>query len=108
MTRRRRAGPRFTKKDATQDWFVQEIRKYPGVSVFETNDVGGGFGDVVVGFRGQTMIVEIKVPGKRDDLTENEKKFRDTWTGAYMVACIPDEVLDAMGFFDGIPKGVEK
>ena len=104
MTRRRRAGPRFIAKDATQDWFVKHLREYPGVSVFETNDVGGGFGDIVVGFRNRNMIVEIKVPGKRDELTDNEKKFRDTWTGAYMVAIIPEEVLDRMGYFDGKAK----
>ena len=102
MTRRRRKGPRFGKKDKNHDDICNRLRMFPDCLVWETVDVGGGFGDVVVANRlsGKMLIVEIKQKGKEHQLTQNEVIFHERWKQFTMVASGVREILDALEYPD--------
>ncbi len=102
MTRRRRAGPRFGKVDKNHNDICRRLRLFPGILVFETPDVGGGFGDVVVAnvLNGMMKIVEIKQPGKEYELTQNEVVFHERWGQFCMVASRVRDILDALEYPD--------
>ncbi len=102
MTFRRRKGPRYSRKDKNHDEICRRLRLYPGILVFETVDVGGGFGDCVVAnvLSGKMLIVEIKPKGKEHRLTKNEVVFHERWKQFTMVASDVPEILDALGYPD--------
>ncbi len=102
MTRRRRAGPRFGKVDKNHNDICRRLRLFPGILVFETSDVGGGFGDCVVAnvLSGKMLIVEIKQPGKEHELTQNEIVFHERWGQFCMVASRVRDILDALEYPD--------
>ena len=64
--------PRHPKTDGNQASIVAILRSL-GYVVWLTDSVGGEVLDLVVFKDGQTRVVEVKVPGQRDALTENEK-----------------------------------
>ena len=102
MTRRRRKGPRFGKKDKNHDDICNRLRLFPGVLIFETVDLGGGFGDCVVAnvLNGKMLIVEIKQKGKEHQLTQNEVIFHERWKQFTMVASNVRSILDALEYPD--------
>jgi len=51
-----------------------------GFSVADTQKVGGGFPDLVVGRWGLSVLVEVKWPG--ESLTPSEIRWWSEWTGA--------------------------
>lgn len=82
------------KKDLNQDAIVAELLAF-GCSVRKTHQLGGGFPDLVVGWRGRTLLVEVKQPGKEDDLTADEREFFAAWRGAAIVASDAEQVIAA-------------
>ncbi len=103
MTFRRTKGPRYTRKDKNHDEICRRLRMYPGILIFETVDLGGGFGDCVVAsvLSGKMLIVEIKPKGKRHRLTKHEAVFHERWKQFTMVATDVPEILDALSYPDG-------
>jgi hypothetical protein len=90
---------RAHKIDGNQNRIVKELRDIPGISVRITSMVGSGFADLVVGFRKQNYLFELKdssLPPSRRQLTEDEKKFRDTWHGHYSVCETLEEILQIL------------
>jgi hypothetical protein len=78
---------RAAKIDSNQPEIVAMFRKL-GASVAHTHMVGDGFGDVVVGFQGINVLVEIKdseKPPSARKLTPAEAKFHDEWRGAIVI-----------------------
>jgi len=94
---------RFARKtDANQTVIAGALRKV-GALVSLTHMVGGGFPDLIVGYRKRLVMLEIKdgtkVPSARK-LTEAEEAFRSLWVGAglpYHVVNSVDEALSAIG-----------
>lgn len=85
--------------DSNQSRIVKELRQ-AGCSVAITSSLGSGFPDLVVGWRGANYLFEIKdgtlpLSGRR--LTDEEKTFRDSWTGQYYVIESSGNALEAMG-----------
>lgn len=74
MSHRRSGGP----KDANQPIIVKALRKV-GASVAITTEVGGGFPDLVVGYRMETHLLELKVPGGK--LRPTQVEFHRDWHG---------------------------
>lgn len=64
--------------DANQPELVRTLRQI-GASVHITAALGCGFPDLVVGFQGETYLVEVKQPGEK--LTDDEREFFATWRG---------------------------
>jgi hypothetical protein len=90
---------RAARTDANQKKIVRDLRGM-GASVAITSALGDGFGDIVIGFRGQNFIIEIKdenQPPSKRKLTALEKKFHDAWNGQIDVAKNTDEALQIIG-----------
>lgn len=81
--------------DENQPTIVKQLRDVPGVSVAITSDLGDGFPDIIVGFRGRNWLFELKMPGKK--LTTDEIGWHQTWTGQVNVAYSVEDVLLVIG-----------
>lgn len=87
MSRRHRA-------DNNQKEIVDYLRD-TGRSVLILSQVGGGAPDLLVGARGENILLEVK--GKNGKLRSGQKKFMREWAGeAYVVRSI-DEVQKLLG-----------
>ena len=85
---------RVAKVDVNQATIVAALRDV-GASVFPTHAVGNGFPDLVVGFRGNTFLLEVKsTPGT---LTPEQKNFFSQWRGHVAVVREIDDALRAIG-----------
>jgi hypothetical protein len=74
---------RAAKIDANQPEIVAALRK-AGALVIPTHMVGGGFPDLVVCFRGQTLLMEVKDGSKPPSarlLTPDQLAFHAAWIG---------------------------
>ncbi len=102
MSFRRTKGPRYTRKDKNHDEICRRLRMFPGIILWETVDVGGGYPDVTVAcvLTGKMLLVEIKPKGKRHRLTKHEAVFHERWKQFTMVATDVPEILDALEYPD--------
>lgn len=92
--------------DKNQGAIVKALRAV-GAWVVITTAIGGGFVDLVVGFRGRTFLLEVKDPTGRhvtkferehNRLNETEADFHRDWPGgALHVVTSPEEALEAIG-----------
>lgn len=85
---------RAAKRDANHKPVVDTFRAL-GCSVFETDRVGEGFPDLVLGMLGENILIEIKNPEThygRAGLSGSQSAFNDGWRGAKVVViCSADE-----------------
>jgi len=74
---------RAARKDDNHNEIVRALISV-GAIVIDLSGIGDGVPDILVGFRGQTLLLEIKdgsrSPSKRK-LTEAQLKFHGNWTG---------------------------
>lgn len=85
--------------DANQPQIVDALRRC-GCTVHVTSRVGGGFPDLVVGFRGQNFMLEIKDGSKspsRRRLTREQERWHGLWRGAVLVVESVEDALRAVG-----------
>jgi hypothetical protein len=97
---------RFGRKvDSNQADIVKDLRVWGGddISIEDTHDVGGGFPDLVVGWRGVTLLVEVKSPGARvtgkvkRETDDRQRGFREKWRGTPVcVATTAEDVITAL------------
>ena len=87
MRRARRADP-------NQPEIVKAFRDC-GCSVEVISDLGRGVPDLLVGIRGRTFLVEVKVG--REPLTPTQSAWREKWRGNYAVVTTKDEALQLCG-----------
>lgn len=81
--------------DSNQRQLVKELRSI-GCSVAITSQLGSGFPDIVVGYRGVNYLLEIKDPDKppsQRKLTTDEIEFQDKWKGQYAVIHTLEEFM---------------
>lgn len=74
---------RDARADRNQPEIVAALRT-AGALVIPTHMVGGGFPDLVVCFRGQTLLMEVKdhkQPPSKRLLTPDQLTFHAAWTG---------------------------
>ena len=67
--------------DANQKEIVQQLRKL-GVSVLHTHQLGRGAPDLVLGYRNDNFLVELKDGNKtksQQKLTPDEIEFQEKW-----------------------------
>jgi Holliday junction resolvase len=82
------------KVDLNQREIVEALRK-AGAKVAITSNLGNGYGDLVVGFRGTMMWMECKSKGGR--LTQDEKEFYSEWLPYMVVVYSVEDALKAIG-----------
>lgn len=85
---------RHGKIDANQPEIVKTLRQ-AGASVAITSDLGDGFLDLVVGFRGANFLIEVKY-GK-NGLTPEQRDFFSSWRGQCEIARTSEEALRIIG-----------
>jgi Holliday junction resolvase len=66
--------------DLNHQEVVKTLRSL-GASVFDASRMGQGFPDIVVGYNGQTVLVEIK-SGEQKRFTNAQLKFMAEWKGS--------------------------
>jgi len=79
-----------------------EIKQYfqkVGCSVFDASRVGGGFPDLVLGYRGHTLLCEVKDPEK-DKLKQTQVKFIDNWRGQIAIVSSIEEATELLRVFN--------
>lgn len=84
--------------DGNQPAIVQALRRI-GASVCPTHTAGQGFPDLVVAFRGRTVLLEVKDPSKPlsdQRLTPAQKVFHEAWTGELYVVFTPEQAIEAV------------
>jgi len=90
--------PRGTQRcrvDENQSAIVSVFRK-AGCSVFPTHSVGKGFPDLVLGFNGWNVLVEVKDGSKspsKQKLTADELAFFHTWKGTVHIVTCDSEAI---------------
>ena len=90
---------RAAKTDANQEQIVNLLRAV-GATVFPTHQVGRGFPDLVVGYRGINYLLEVKdgnKPPSKRKLTTDEQKFFDEWGGSVVIVEDYEQALRAIG-----------
>ena len=96
------ARPKHPKPDANQPQMVADLRRL-GFYVIITADLGGKCLDLFIcGWKAaaaswQWLHIEVKPPGKRDDLTEGERAFFDECP--HCPAIVAETVGDVVGWF---------
>jgi hypothetical protein len=77
--------------DGNQAEIVAALKRI-GASVHDTHRVGDGFPDLVVGYRGATGLLELKLPGR--DLEPHQGDWHAAWRGApVLVARTVEEAI---------------
>lgn len=91
---------RAAKIDANQEAVVTALRA-AGATVQSLAGVGKGVPDLLVGFKGQTLLLEIKdgfKPPSARLLTEDQLRWHGVWKGgALAVVDSPDAALRMIG-----------
>jgi hypothetical protein len=93
---------RRAKIDTNQPEIVKALRQV-GASVSTLHRVGEGCPDLLVGYRGDNFLLEVKdgkkVPSKRK-LTEDEKVWHGLWRGKVSIVESELDALAAIGIVD--------
>lgn len=90
---------RAARADANQPVLVEALREL-GATVQPLHTVGQGCPDLLVGYRGQNVLLEVKNPAQDRShraLTEPEKRWHREWRGQVIVVETLDDVLKALG-----------
>jgi hypothetical protein len=85
--------------DDNQALIVQALRQV-GARVQPLHTVGHGCPDLLVGFRGVNILLEVKdgqKPASARVLTSDERAWHDQWRGQVAVVSSIDEALAAVG-----------
>ena len=91
--------PKRTKKDTNHAEIVRELRQL-GAVVWDTADLGGHILDLVVHWRGQTRVVEVKPPGPMT-FTDGEYESFDELGAVGVVGVIAQSMEDVVSAFLG-------
>ncbi len=87
--------PKRTKKDSNQLEIVHNLERL-GAVVWDCANIGGEVLDLIVFWRGQAIPVEIKAPGKLDDLTDGEleglRQLQQVGVEAVVATCTEDVI----------------
>lgn len=88
---------RKARTDENQNGIVESLRGIPGVSVHITSQLGDGFVDIIVGYKGVNYLVELKdgnKPPSQRKLTDDEIAWHSKWKGQKAVCNSFDEVFE--------------
>jgi hypothetical protein len=86
----------FKRTDDNQKSVVTSLRKIANLSVTSTHTIGKGFPDLVVGYKGNNYLIELKDGAKtksQKKLTICETKFHDEWNGQVAICESVEDIL---------------
>ena len=82
----------FKKKvDSNQAQIIADLKKI-GVSVLNLSRVGGGCPDILVGWQGKNILIEIKTA--KGDLNDLQIEFFEQWKGQKFVCKSINEIIE--------------
>jgi hypothetical protein len=87
------------RRDGNHVEIVGALRQH-GIAVVDLASVGNGCPDIATAFGGRTIFMEIKdgrLPPSRRQLTDDERRFFDTWLGKCRVVCSVEDALACWG-----------
>ena len=90
---------RARRTDRNQQDVIDALRRI-GATVRDTSRLGEGFPDLVVGYRADNFMLEVKdglKPPSARKLTPAEEEFITDWRGVVYVVNSVDEALQAIG-----------
>lgn len=80
---------------------IEKVLKQLGASVKSTSQLGNGFPDLIIGYKGKTYLVEIKGENSYGKtLRESQIKFKNSWKGSPII--ILRTTNDAIEFINNI------
>jgi hypothetical protein len=85
--------------DANQNQIVKALRQIPHLSVAITSQLGQGFPDLVIGYRGKNYLIELKdgsKPASARRLTQDELEWHDGWFGRVDTCDSLEAILEAL------------
>ena len=85
---------RAARVDANQAEIVEALRQV-GASVQLLHRVGGGCPDILVGYRGQNWLMEIKLPTGR--VRQGQREWHQQWRGHVAVVYSVGDALRVIG-----------
>ena len=88
---------RAAKTDTNHAEIVEALREI-GANVFDTHDVGSGFPDIIIGYRGVNFLAEIK--GPKGTMTPLERWFHNDWGGQVAIVRTVDDAYRLIGATD--------
>jgi hypothetical protein len=92
---------RAQRRDANEAFIIKTLRSIPHVTVMTSETV-----DLIVGFRGNNYLIEIKDPDKTmkkngewksGAIKDSQVKLLQTWTGNYHIVTEINEILEIIG-----------
>ena len=86
--------------DGNQPEIVKALRNV-GASVTHLHEIGRGVPDLLVGFRNQNFLIEVKDPDQppnKRKLTEDEEEWHRTWNGQVAVIMSSVEAIDLISY----------
>lgn len=96
---------RAARVDANQSAIVEALRVV-GCTVQPLHAVGQGVPDLLVGYQGQNLLIEVKdgsKPPSRQRKTDDQVIWHDAWRGQVVVVRNVKEALEAVGIpFRGV------
>jgi hypothetical protein len=87
---------RIARVDANQSAVVAALRQI-GASVEPIHMLGRGVPDLLVGYMGSNLLLEVKdgdKPPSARKLTSDERAWHDAWNGTIKIVNSPDEAVD--------------
>jgi hypothetical protein len=87
MTRARRV-------DLNQDEIVRALREI-GCSILYLHTLGQGAPDILAGYRGKNVLLEVK--SKTGTLTPDERVWHGNWNGQVVIVRSVEEAIRAVG-----------
>lgn len=94
--------------DANQPEIVKVFRDLQ-CSVRHTHQLPDGGGDIIVGCQNLNCLVEIKdgsKPASKQKLTDDEKRFQQSWKGMYRVVSNTDEAIAVVAEMCAMAKAI--
>lgn len=82
------------KVDANHTSIVKALRK-AGASVQSIATIGNGAPDILAGYRGLNVLMEIKTD--KGKLTSDEEEWHQEWSGQVTIVRSADDALQAIG-----------
>ena len=93
--------PRHTRKDANHTAIRDQCRAL-GMVVWDLADIGGKLPDLLCIWRGRCVPVEVKAPGKRDDLTQGERDGQAECGDVGVEWCVATCCIDVLRAFGAV------
>ena len=84
------------KQDSNQAAIVRDLEAI-GCSVQMLGKVGGGCPDLLVGFRGMNVLMEVKNGDTYGKLNQRQRDWHDAWRGQKAVVHNTDEAYFVLG-----------